>query len=131
MDDAGIRRHDLESSERFLRPAQQRVPLAVALELEVGIDLEGARRSELVHDHRMVDHELGGQLWIHAFGVAAHLHHRVAHRREVHDRRHAREILEQYARRHERDFLIRYLERLPAGQLFNVVGANHAAVFEP
>ncbi len=42
MDDAGVGRHDAEIGERVLAPAEERVPLAVALELEVGVDLEGA-----------------------------------------------------------------------------------------
>ena len=37
VDDAGARRHDLEVVERALAPAQERVALAVALELELGV----------------------------------------------------------------------------------------------
>ena len=41
---------------------------------------------------------------IDARGIAAEVGHRVAHRGEVDDRGHAREVLEQDARGHERDF---------------------------
>ena len=54
--DAGVGRHDAETLERLLRPAQQGVALAVALELEVGVHLERGAGAELVHDHRVIDH---------------------------------------------------------------------------
>ncbi len=79
----------------------------------------------------MIDNQLGGQQRIHPLGIAAHLHDRIAHRGEIDDRRHAREVLEQHTRRHERDFLIRHLARVPAGQLLDVLGPDHAAVFAP
>ena len=93
MHDPGIGRHNLEAAERFLCPAEQCVPLPVALELEIGIHLKRARRPELVHDHRVVDHQFGRQERIDPFGVAAHLHDGVAHRGEIDDRRYAGEIL--------------------------------------
>src|SRR3989442_8596806 len=56
---SGVGWHHFETGECFLRPAQQRVALAVALELEVAVDLERARGPKLIPDHRMVDDELG------------------------------------------------------------------------
>ena len=129
MHDPRIRRHDLESRERFLRPAQERVALAIALELEIGVDLERGRRAELIDDDRVVDDELGGEQRIHAFGIAAHLHHRVPHRGEIHDGGDAGEVLQQHARRHERDLFIRQPERLPTRQFLHVGGLDHATVF--
>src|SRR5207245_11659468 len=41
--------------------------------------------------------ELGGEQRIHALRVAAHLHHRVTHGGEIHDRGDAREVLQQDA----------------------------------
>src|SRR2546422_6589049 len=69
MHDAGIGRHDAESLERSLRPPQQRIPLAVALELEVGIHLKRGGCAELVHDHGVIDHELGGEQRVDLFGL--------------------------------------------------------------
>ena len=45
VDDAGVRRDRLEALERRLAPAQERVALAVALVLPLGVDLEGLRAS--------------------------------------------------------------------------------------
>jgi len=127
--DPRVGRHDLEAREGFLRPAQQRVALTVALELEVRIDLEGAGRAELVHDHRVVDHELGGEQRIHALRVAAHLHHRVTHGGEIHDRGDAREVLQQDARRHECNFFVRHLPGVPARQVLEIFGPDDAPIF--
>ena len=56
--DAGVRRHHAEVLERALAPAQERVALAVALELQLGVGLERCRGAELVHLHRVVDDQV-------------------------------------------------------------------------
>ena len=84
------RRHDPQVVERALAPAQERVALAVALELELDVLREREPRPELVHLHGVVDHELGRDHRIDLPRVAAHVVHRVAHRREVDDRRERR-----------------------------------------
>ena len=73
VDDAGAGRDDAEVLEGLLRPAQQRVALAVALVLALDVEGEGARVAEGVHLHRVVDDEVGGDEWIDAGGVAAHV----------------------------------------------------------
>jgi hypothetical protein len=60
VDDSGVRRHDFEVLERVLAPAQEGIALAVALELEFGVGLEGAGSAEFIHLHGVVDHQLGG-----------------------------------------------------------------------
>ena len=60
VDDPGAGRDDLEVGERALAPAQERVALAVPLELELDVPAEGELRRELVHLHGVVDYELGG-----------------------------------------------------------------------
>ena len=87
VDDPGAGRHDLEVGERALAPAQERVALAVALELELDVAAERELRRELVDLHRVVDHELGRDQRVDPRRVAAEVGHRVAHRREVDDRR--------------------------------------------
>ena len=131
MDDSGIGGHDAEPLECLLGPAQQCIALAVPLELEIGVGLEGERRAELVHDHGMVDDELRREQGIHALWVAAHRLHRVAHRSEVHHRGHAGEVLEQNAGGHERDFVVGGCLRFPAGEPLDLRGAHGAAVFAP
>jgi hypothetical protein len=58
--DARVGRDHAEVVERGLAPAQELVALAVALELELGVPLEGVAQAELVDLDRVVDHELGG-----------------------------------------------------------------------
>jgi len=87
MHDPGVRRNDFETGECLLRPAQQGVTLAVALEFEIGRSPGTRFGSKLIHDHRVIDDQLGGQQRVHALGIAAHLDHGVAHRGEIDDRR--------------------------------------------
>ena len=68
VDDPRARRDDLEVVERALAPAQERVALAVPLELELGVPEDGAARRELVDLHRVVDHELDGRSGLILFG---------------------------------------------------------------
>ena len=58
VDDPRPRRHDLEVAEALLAPAQERVALAVPLELELDVARESAARAEDVDLHGVVDHEL-------------------------------------------------------------------------
>jgi hypothetical protein len=96
MADAGVRRHDGEVVERRLPPAQERVALLVALELELGVLLKRELLGEGVHLDRVVDHELHGHERVDRRRVPAELLHRVAHGGEVHDRRHAGEVLHEH-----------------------------------
>ena len=114
--DPGAGRHDLEVAERRLAPAQERVALAVALDLELDVPREREPRGEQVDLHRVVDHELGRDQRVDPRRVAAELGDRVAHRRQVDDGRDAREVLQQDARGEERDLLRRLGMRIPASR---------------
>ncbi len=131
MDDAGVRRHDLEVLERALAPAQERVALLVALELDRVVLGEGLRGAEVVHLHRVVDHELGGGQRIDHRRLAAELDDGVAHRGEVDDRGHAREVLEHHAGRRERDLAVGLGVRVPVRERGDVVGRDVRAVLVP
>ena len=87
VDDAGVRRDDLQVPEGRLAPAQEGVALPVTLELELCVSKHGEPRAELVHLHGVVDHELGRELRVDAGRVAAEVPHGVAHSSEVDDRR--------------------------------------------
>ncbi len=112
--DAGAGRHHLEVAERALAPAEEGVPLEVALELELDVPREREPRGELVDLDGVVDHELGRDQRVHARRIAAELGDRVPHRREVDDGRDAGEVLEQHAPRRERDLARRLGVRIPA-----------------
>ncbi len=128
MDDARVRRDDLEVVKRGLSPAQERVALLVAIELELSVALKRTGRPELVDLDGVVDHELGGHQRVDLVGVAAHRLHRVAHRREVDDRRDSGEVLHDHARRRKGDLLGRLGLRVPAGERLDVGGTDRLAV---
>ena len=104
--DAGVGRHDAEVAERALAPAQERVTLLVALELQPGVRRERAGARELVDLHGVVDDEVGRRERIDLLRVSAERHERLAHRGEVDDRGHAREVLQEDARGREGDLLL-------------------------
>ena len=116
----------LRSSNDALAPAQERVALAVALELELDVAAEGEARGELVDLHRVVDDELGRDHRVDLAGVAAEVLHRVPHRGEVDDRRHAGEVLVDDAAGPEGDLAARLVGRDPAGDRLRVVVAARA-----
>ena len=58
MADARARRHRAEVAQRGLAPLEELVALAVALELEFGVEEEGGFAAVFIHLHRVVDHEV-------------------------------------------------------------------------
>ena len=126
--DAGVRRHDLQRVERALTPPEECVALAVSLELELRVarDREAARK--VVHLDRVVDHELGRDQWVDAARVAAEIGHRVAHRGEVDDRRHAGEVLEKHPRGREGHLVGRLGRCVPARDRLDVGRRDGLAV---
>ena len=116
VDDAGLRRDDLEVVERFLAPLEELVALAVALVLDGGVEAQRVGRGEAVDLHGVIDDKLGGLQRIDALWVAAHGLHRLAHGGEVDDGGHAGEVLHQHARRTEGDLLARRGLRIPVDE---------------
>ena len=112
MADAGVGRHDAEVVERLLAPAEERVALVVALELELAFCPNACDVRELVDLHRVVDDEVGGRERVDLLGVAAQRRDRLAHRGEVDDRRDAGEVLQEDARGLERDLAVGRLLRV-------------------
>ncbi len=131
VDDAGVRRHDAEVVERLLPPAQQRVALPVALQLQPRVERERVRRAELVDLHRVVDHQVRRLQRVDAPRVAAERLDRVAHRRQVDDAGHAGEVLQQHARRPERDLAVGGAVRVPRRERRDVVLRDRAPVLVP
>jgi hypothetical protein len=125
---ACIRRHHLEVLKTLLTPAEKSVALHVPLEFHQRVERQRVTRAEAIHLHRVIDYQLGRQQRIDFFRIASELPHRLAHRRKIHHRRHAGEVLQQHARRHERDFLRRNRFRVPLRQRAHILGVNEAAV---
>lgn len=128
MTDPRIRRYNFEILKRGLAPAQKRVAFDVPLEFQLRVQSESVNIAEIVHLHGMVDDQFRGEEGVDALGVAAHFHERLAHRSQIHDRRHAREVLQKNAGRHERNLFFRNAGP-PPRQGLNVLGMDEAAVF--
>ena len=112
--DAGVRRHDEEVVEGFLRPPQQLVTLLVAVELQVGVAPEGVGAAEDVGDDRVVDDQLGRDERVDPAGVAAEVGHGVTHRDQIHHTGHPGEVLQQHPRRRELNLGAALGRRIPA-----------------
>ena len=100
--DAHAGRHQREVVKRLLRPAQQRVALAVAFDLLLDVARVGVAKPERVDLHRMVDDQVDGHERVDLACVLARALHRRAHGRQVYDGRHAGEVLHQDTCRQER-----------------------------
>ncbi len=127
--DAGAGRHDPEVPKRLLAPAQEPVALAVALELELGVALERVRPAEDVGD--LTEWSMTsstGWSGLILRGVAAERPHRVAHRGQVDDGRHAGEVLQEHPAGLNCDLRVRLGARVPPGQRLDVVGGDVRAV---
>ena len=82
----------------------------------------------MVDHDRMVDDELGRDERVDAARIAPELRHRVPHRREVDDGRHAGKVLHDHARRREGDFALGKLPRIGRGKRHDVVTRDALSV---
>ena len=117
VDDADAGRHDLERVERLHAPLQELVALAVALELELHVEVERVGAPVVVDLHRVVDDEIDRHQRLDDLRILAHVARDGAHRREVDEQRHAGEVLQHDARDDERDLVGARGLRLPVGEL--------------
>ena len=130
MANASSRRDDREIGERALAPLQECVALAVTGIFEVDVLLERALGTEVIDDHRMVDHQINGDQRIDLFGIAAQRRNAVAHRGEVDDRGNAGEVLHEHARGPESDLLLDLPSIFhPLGHAKDVVSRDGATIF--
>src|SRR4029453_7410622 len=89
-----------------LPPSQELVSLAIALELLLGVDEKRRFAPVLIDLHRVIDDEVDWLQRVDPLRISPELPHGVAHRGEIHDAWHAREVLQQHAARTKRDFLL-------------------------
>ena len=87
--------------------------------------------AERVDLNRVVDHQVDRDERVDLRRVGAELVDRVAHRRQVDDRRHPGEVLHQHPGRLERDLLRRLGVRVPGRDRLDVLGGDRVAVLEP
>jgi hypothetical protein len=105
--DAGAGRNDGEIGESLLAPLQEAIALLVLLVFARHVLPERLRGPGIVDHHRMVDDKIDRHERVDLARVAAERRHRVAHRREVHHRRHAGEVLHQHASGAKGDLVFR------------------------
>ena len=110
-------------------PAQKRVALLIAGELEVRVDQERRLASVFIHLHRVVDYEIDGLERVDHSRVPAESRERVTHRGEIHDGRNSGEILEQHSRGAKRDLFLDFALHVPGREGAHVVGFDELAVF--
>ena len=114
MHDAGIGRNGAETGERVLAPFEERVALALRSNSSSAFFANASFAAEAVDLHGVIDDELDRLQRVDFLRIAAHLGHRVAHRGQIDDARHAGEILQQHAGRPEGDLLLVRLRRAPS-----------------
>jgi hypothetical protein len=128
VDDARPGRDDLEVVERRLTPAEELVPLAVALVLDLDVALEGVLGAEQVGDDRVVDHHLGRRQRVDPLGVAAEGLDGLAHGGEVDDAGDAGEVLHHHAGRRELDLGARLSIGIPCPERLDLLLGDVRAV---
>ena len=127
--DSRVWRDHAKIAESVLPPAKEPVALLVARELELGIQLKRVCLSEIVHLHRVVDHQLDRLQRIDLAGVASQPDDAVAHRGEIDHTRHTGEVLEQHAGRREGNFFHGVALHIPFRQRLDVLALDEPSVF--
>ena len=79
----------------------------------------------------MVNHEFGGYQRIDFRAIAVKPLGRIPHGRQIHNRRHAREVLKQHPCRHERHLAGGFAGLPPQGHFLDIPGGDQNAVFMP
>jgi hypothetical protein len=79
----------------------------------------------------VVDDQIGGDQWIDHGWITTKVSDSISHSREVDDRGHAGEVLEDDPGRHERDLGINVATRPPAGEDLDVRWAHETAASMP
>ncbi len=128
VDDAEAGRDDLQPVERAHSPLEEFVARAIAGELDAHVELQRIRDAREVHLHAVVDDQIDGHQRLDELRGLARGLHRVAHRRQIDDQRHAGEVLQEHARDHEGDLFGALGPGLPGSERFHVLLAHALAV---
>ena len=118
--DADAGRHDAESFECLLAPFEELVALAVALEFHVEVELERVGRAVEIDLHRVVHDEINRHEGLDDGRVAAKAFHCGAHGGEVHQKRHAGEVLQNNTGDDEGDLLLSGCLRIPVCERLDI-----------
>ena len=80
MHDTNARRNQLERFERLLPPLEKLITFSVALELHVQIEFQRTLRTEEIHLHGVVHHQINRDEWFNDIRIAPQALHCAAHR---------------------------------------------------
>src|ERR1700736_4813603 len=108
MDDASVRRHHTKILKSSLSPAQERIALLIALELEQRIGLEGGRGGVVMPLDRVIDHPIDGDQRSSKRRIGAQIAKCIAHRGKIHYTRDSSEVLKQNTGRSKVDLARRF-----------------------
>jgi hypothetical protein len=131
VNDSRPGRNHLEVLEGHLTPAQKLVTLAVSLVFDFDVSLQGILATEEIRNHRVVDDEFRGGKRIDFFRVSAEFSHCLAHRGQVDDARHTREVLHDHPCWSELDFRVGFRGGVPITERANLFSGDVFAVFCP
>jgi len=120
VDDAKAGRHDAEGIEGLHAPLHELVALAVALELELHVEIEGVPGAVVVDHHRVIHHQVHRHQRLDGLGVLAQLAGDVAHGSQIGQQRHAGEVLQHHAGHQEGNLRGALRAGLPGGELAHV-----------
>ena len=106
------RRHHPETLKRIRTPAQKLIPFPIALKLDLCISAQRIRICKTIHLHRMIHNQIHRNQRLNPTYIAPHASHSRTQRRQIHQRRHTRKILQHHPRG-----LKRYLYRIGIGRM--------------
>jgi len=136
--DAGTGRDNPESVKGLLGPAQQLIPLDVALILDVDVLVVRVGGARDLGDHRVIDDQFDGDEWIHLGRISPELGEGVSHGRQIDHPGDPGEILHEDPFGGEGDLdgatsphAVAPGVATPVGHRFDVVGADGEAVLVP
>ena len=120
MHNAGHRRHNAEIAECLLSPLEELIAFAVAQEFHFGVAVERIGCGEEINLHRVVNDQVNRHKRIDLLRVAAETCNCGAHRSQVNDGGHAREILHDNTTRQKWNARARAFRR-PRGDVLHIV----------
>src|SRR6185503_783987 len=131
VNNSRIRRNDSHIAERFLSPAQEGIPLFVALKLKLGVQRKSLRLPEFVYLNGVVDYKFRRLQRIDERRIPAQFGHGIAHGGKIHDSGHPREVLHENTARRKGNLFVGLAFAVPRGKRTNIFGSDVAGIFGP
>ena len=126
--DAESGRDHAEGAEGLHAPLHELVALAVALELQLHVQVERVPGSVVIDHDGVIDHQVHRDQRFDRARPAPHPRRHAAHRRQVGQQRHAGKVLQHHARDHEGNLFGAIGVGIPVGHLPHMLGRDLVAV---